>query len=238
MPVGTSSHPAHPTGGPSAWTITKVESNALYKGTRPNAGSGFGYQHGNYLSDPHRRGISLGSSTNVDGGYRLLGMSCLLTVLCVATDLSGDVVVGAPPPTVTRCVDDDWARRRGETSVSTSPDRACRGPRRWTSGRPPATIVGSCTDTHCDVVAPPGAAGPVVVTVTTPAGMSSSTPTSANTYTYAIAASPTPTTPSPPARICDTRAAGPRRLAGATALGPGGILTVTAPATAECRPRG
>ena len=97
-------------------------------------------------------------------------------------------------------------------------------------GPTPATVTG-CTDTVCDVTAPPGVAGTVPVTVTTPAGTSAAS----SAFTYG-----TPTYhPVAPTRICDTRSGGTRAAcpAGRT-LGPGGVLTVDAGGPEGSRPPG
>lgn len=94
-------------------------------------------------------------------------------------------------------------------------------------GSSPATIQGSCTATSCDVLAPAGTPGPVVVTVTTPVATSSTTPTAGNSYTYAVPSEPYHAVA--PIRICDTRS-GQTKVAcpGGTTLGPDGTVTVSA----------
>ena len=144
-----------------------------------------------------------------------------------ALDYTWDQVVGEPVPPVIYGLAPSTGSTFGGTAVTIT-GNGLTGATVVHFGSATATI-GSCTETVCDVTAPAGAAGGVTVTVTTPVGTSSSATSSSTTYTYASPASPGAYHPLDPARICDTRD-GPDQpaCAGATTLGPGGTLAVTA----------
>jgi len=94
-------------------------------------------------------------------------------------------------------------------------------------GTTPATTFHVVSSGLIDATTPSGSVGVVDVRVTTPVGTSAVT--AADEFTYVSSSSADPYHSLPPARICDTRSGGTKvGCTGATALGPGGTLTVTA----------
>ena len=150
-------------------------------------------------------------------------LSCTSSSFCMGVDNLGSYVTFWRPPAV--------------TAISPSIGPSSGGPAIVISGSgfgaATAVYFGSAaatsftvnSDTEITAVAPAHAVGPVDVTVATPPGTSAIT--SADTFTYATLATPTGYHPVDPARICDTRAGGPKSGCGrSTSLGPAGTLTI------------
>ena len=219
-----------PTGGPSAWTVTNVDGGTPIDSVSCSSDSqciAVDAHGGAVTSTAPDGGAASWNVVDVDSANDLSAVSCPADSLCVAFDSSGDVLVGLGTPAVD-AVSPPAGSTVGGTPVTVT-GTGLTGATGVEFGGSAATVVGTCTFTTCDVLAPAGSTGPVAVVVTTPEGTSSSTAGAQNTYTYVAPASPEAYHPLAPVRICDTRSGQTKAAcpAGAT-LGANGTVTVTA----------
>jgi len=224
-----------PTAGPGTWTSSPVDPGEPTNGLPQLTGiscpattqcSAVADTGTVFTSTDPTGGAASWSSTLVDDVGTPTAISCPSTALCAVVDGKGDSVVGLVEPSVTS-LSPSTGTTAGGTVVTVS-GRALSDVTSVTFGGVAGQVV-SCSAAACTAVAPPGPAGPVPVVVTSPEGSSPTTDGTADTYTYATPAAPAPFHPLTPTRICDTRvgttSAG---CPGATTLGPGGTLTVSA----------
>lgn len=161
------------------------------------------------------------------------GVTAVRSVACtavrncqaIATDSQGDVEVLGPARIASiAAVTPTVGPTSGGLSVQIR-GSAFNGSTVVDFGSDPATSFTVDSDTEITAVAPAHAAGAVDVTVTGPGGTSAIT--AADTFTYATLAIPAAYHPVDPARICDTRAGGPKNgCSGSTSVGPAGTLTI------------
>ncbi|MHB8262576.1 MAG: IPT/TIG domain-containing protein [Acidimicrobiales bacterium] len=182
-----------------------------------------------FASDAPTGGASTWAATDVDGvNNALSGADCLSNSSCVLVDTIGNVIPGGVPtaPSVTSVIPSS-----GSTTGGTSVDVFGSGFEESGSvsevmfGSTPASSFTVDSDTEITALSPPEPVGTVDITATNSIGASARS--SSDEFTFAPPPTPASYVPMSPVRICDTRAGQPQPgCPGATALGPGGILSV------------